>query len=90
LVGSGHGSRLKEFHWITVRIVKENLLAARANDNFISKAHADLLEFGNAGWQVSDFEHKPIPPTGFWTPPIGHRTSVRTLGASEPKGEITQ
>jgi len=48
-------SRFKQFHRIAVWVFQQNLLTSGAFDNFVAKAHAFPLHFGNARRQIINF-----------------------------------
>src|SRR5262249_51698173 len=80
--------RLEELDWIAGWIVEQDLRAAGASHDIVSKSNAGRAEPFDFVSQVVDDEMDAIPPAGLRAPAVGHRPSGRAGWPAQEQPQI--
>src|SRR5262249_4154978 len=80
---------LEEFDRVSGRIVEQNLRAAGAGHDFISKPYASGAQPFNLSDDAVDDEMDSVPPAGSGSPAVGHRSSRRARRPAQQQPQVT-
>jgi hypothetical protein len=81
-------SRLEEFHRVVVGVLRQDLLSARTNYDFVAKRDTCLFHLSDPRGQVLHLQNEAFPAAGFWAASIWHWPRSRTLRAAQSQCEV--
>ena len=80
--------RLEKLDRIAVRVLQQDLLAARSGLHLIAKTKSRRFQMLDPRGEIGDFKNDPIPPAGLLAMSARHRTRTRRAGTAEDELEI--
>ena len=81
-------SWLEEFDRVSIRILKQDLLAARSDFHLVAKTESGRLQLLDPGREVGNFKNDSIPAPRLLAMSIGHRTGTGCARTAEDEFEM--
>src|SRR3954452_4034810 len=81
-------SWLEKLNRVAIRILQQDLLAARSDFHLIAKMQSRRFQNLDPSGQVGDLENDTVPPARLLAMSVGHRTRTRCARATENQLEM--